>query len=95
MQKMQSAMTRAQELETELANERLTVDKGPVKAIFDGKGEMLKLTIDKSVVDQDDIETLEDLIVSIVRDGFTQATELRNSRVQDLMPDLPQIPGLS
>ena len=94
MEKMQSAMARAQDLENELADERLNIDKGPVKALFDGKGELLKLTIDKSVVDPDDIETLEDLIVSVVRDGFTQATELRNNKVQEIMPNLPNIPGL-
>ena len=95
MQKMQSAMARAQSLEDELALERITIDKGPVKAVFDGKGELVKLTIDKSVVDPEDIESLEDLIVGIVRDGFTKATEIRNERVQDIMPDLPNIPGLT
>lgn len=95
MQKMQGAMARAQNLEVELANERISIDKGPVKALFDGKGEILKLTIDKSAVDPDDVEMLEDLIVGAVRDGFTQATELRNAKVQEIMPDLPNIPGLT
>jgi DNA-binding YbaB/EbfC family protein len=94
MQQMQSAMARAQNLEEELAAERIAIDKGPVKALFNGTGELLKLKIDKEVVDPDDVEALEDLILSAVKDGFTAATDLRNGKVQSIMPNLPDIPGL-
>ncbi len=94
MQQMQSAMARAKTLEEELANERIPIDKGPVKALFNGTGELLKLAIDPSIVDPEDVEALEDLIVSAVRDGFNSATELRNMRVQGIMPNIPEIPGL-
>ncbi len=94
MQQMQSAMAKAKNLEEDLANERIAVDKGPVKALFNGTGELLKISIDPLVVDPEDVEALEDLIVSAVRDGFNSATELRNSRVQGIMPNLPEIPGL-
>jgi DNA-binding YbaB/EbfC family protein len=94
MQQMQGAMARAQNLETELAGERINVDKGPVKAVFTGTGELLKLKIDKSVVDPDDVEALEDLVVSAIKDGFTQATDLRANRVQEILPNVPNIPGL-
>jgi nucleoid-associated protein EbfC len=89
MQQMQAAMAQAQNLEQELANERFTVDKGPVKATFSGTGEIVNIKLDPSVVDPEDIEALEDLIVSAVRDGFNQATEIRNSRVQQIMPNIP------
>lgn len=89
MQQAQAAMARAQNLEQELAQERIEVDKGPVKATFNGVGELLKLTIDKSVVDPEDVEALEDLITSVVRDGFAKSTELRNSKVQEIMPNVP------
>ncbi|CAN5450743.1 YbaB/EbfC family nucleoid-associated protein [soil metagenome] len=94
MKQMQDAMSRAQDLEEELAAERIGIDKGPVKALFDGTGNILKLSIDKSVVDPDDIELLEDMVVSAVRDGFTAATEMRNAKVQGIMPSLPETPGL-
>ncbi len=95
MQQMQGAMARAQNLESELASERLTIDKGPVKAEFDGTGQLLKISIDKSVLDPDDVEALEDLIVGCVRDGFEKATELRNGKVQEIMPNMPNIPGIT
>jgi DNA-binding YbaB/EbfC family protein len=89
LQQAQQAMARAQQLEAELANERIPIDKGPVKALFDGTGQLVSIKIDKSVIDPEDVEALEDLIVSAVRDGFTTATESRNERVQSIMPDIP------
>jgi DNA-binding YbaB/EbfC family protein len=89
MKQAQQAMARAQTLEQELAVERIEIDKGPVKVVFSGTGEIQKISIDKSVVDPEDVEALEDLILSAVRDGFTQATDLRNARVQEIMPNIP------
>lgn len=85
----QDAMARAQNLEGELANERIDVDKGVVKATFNGIGELVRIKLDPAVVDPEDIESLEDLIVSTVRDGFEQATALRNAKVQEIMPKVP------
>lgn len=82
-------MARAQRLEEELAEERIQVDKGVVRATFDGLGGIVKIELDKSIVDPEDVETLEDLIVSTVRDGFERATALRNDKVQEIIPDVP------
>jgi len=89
MRQAQEAMARAQTLEQELALERIEIDKGPVKATFDGTGQMLKLSISKEVLDPDDVEALEDLIVSAVREGFEKSTERRNEKVQEIMPNIP------
>ncbi|MCC7229059.1 MAG: YbaB/EbfC family nucleoid-associated protein [Fimbriimonadaceae bacterium] len=89
LQQAQQAMARAQQLEEELALERIAIDKGPVKAIFDGTGQIVSIKIDPSIVDPEDIEAMEDLIVSAVRDGFTTATDARNARVQAIMPNVP------
>lgn len=95
LDQMKGAMSRAQTLEAELANERIGVDKGPVKAVFSGTGEILSLKIDASVVDPEDVEALEDLVMGAVRDGFQQATDLRQAKLQEIMPNLPNIPGLN
>jgi hypothetical protein len=94
MKQMQDAMARAKTLEEDLGNERIPIDKGQVKALFNGRGELLRLAIDPAVVDPEDVEALEDLIVGAVRDGFTQATAMRDARVQSIMPNVPDIPGL-
>ena len=90
--KAQEAMARAKNLETELAEERFEIDKGPVKAVFDGTGLIQSIKFDKDAVDPEDVEMLEDLVLGAVRDGFTQATELREKKLAEIMPDLP--PGL-
>lgn len=95
LDQVQGAMAQAQNLEDELAAQQIPVDKGPVKALFNGRGELLKLKIDPSVVDPEDVESLEDLVTSAVRDGFAKATELRDSRVQSILPNLPNIPGIT
>lgn len=94
MQQAQQAMARAKNLENELQAERIEIDKGPVKAVFNGQGEIMSVTIDKSVVDPDDVEALEDLIVGCVRDGFTKSVEMRNERLQEIMPNIPGMGGL-
>ncbi len=94
MKQMQDAMAQAKTLEEDLANERIPIDKGQVKAIFNGRGELMRLAIDPAVLDPEDVEALEDLIVSAVRDGFEQATAMRDARVQAIMPNVPDIPGL-
>ncbi|HWD41777.1 MAG TPA: YbaB/EbfC family nucleoid-associated protein [Fimbriimonas sp.] len=91
MKQMQDAMARAQTLEQELEQERLGIDKGPVKAMFDGTGRLLRLSISPEIVDPEDVEALEDLVVSAIRDGFEQSTALRNARVQGIMPNVPDL----
>lgn len=93
--KMQAAMERAQNISAELEAEVIEVDKGPVKAKFNGKGEILSISLDKAIVDPNDVETLEDLIVSVVRDGHERSVELHNSKLEAIKADLPNIPGLN
>jgi DNA-binding YbaB/EbfC family protein len=89
MKNAQQAMERARNLEEELENDRIPVDKGPVKMVMDGTGNLISIKIDKSVVDPEDVEALEDLIVGAVRDGFAKATEVRNAKVSQIMPNIP------
>jgi nucleoid-associated protein EbfC len=89
LKQAQEAMAKAQTLNEELAAERIPIDKGPIKMEFNGLGELQKINIDKSVVDPEDIESLEDLIVSAVRDGFQQAVAIREERMQGIMPNIP------
>lgn len=95
MAQMQQAMSQAQELEGELKRTAIPIQNGPIQALFDGTGEIQQLKIvDKSIVDPDDVEGLEDLIVATIRAGFAAATDLRESRVKGILPNVPDIPGL-
>ena len=89
MQQAKVAMERAKHLEEELEQDRIPVDKGPVKVVFDGTGKMVGLKIDKSVVDPEDVEALEDLIISASRDGFDTAVEIRNKKMGEITANIP------
>jgi DNA-binding YbaB/EbfC family protein len=77
---MQSDMAAAQEA---LAAETVegSAGGGMVKVNVTGSGEVQRVSIDPSVVDPADIETLEDLVVAAVADGLRRASELQSSRL--------------
>ncbi|MBL8040795.1 MAG: YbaB/EbfC family nucleoid-associated protein [Chthonomonas sp.] len=95
MKQAQDAVERAKHLETELEGERLTVDKGPVKVTMDGRGALVGIKLDASIVDPEAIEDLEDLITAAAKDGFERATAIRQDRMNEIMPNLPNIPGIT
>lgn len=68
-QKMQEEMS---ELTTVLeAKEYVAaVGGGAVKAVVNGKKELLTLTISPEVVDKDDVEMLQDLIISAINESL-------------------------
>ena len=87
IQKMQADMQAAQDA---LAGEVIeaTVGGGVVKATVNGEGTLLSITIDPSVVDPTDVETLEDLVVAAVHEASRQAKELQREKLGAVTPDL-------
>lgn len=69
---------------------------GVVKAIVDGNGKLVELTLAKDAVDPDDVETLQELILTAVNAAIDQSTEMRTEEQRKLMPNVPglNIPGL-
>ncbi|MBW3622804.1 MAG: YbaB/EbfC family nucleoid-associated protein [Armatimonadetes bacterium] len=98
MKEAQKTAERMQSLEQELAQERIEASSGGgmVKATVTGAGQLLEINIDPKVVDPDDVEMLQDLIITAVRDGLEQATKIREERIQGITGglNLPNIPGL-
>jgi DNA-binding YbaB/EbfC family protein len=80
VQEMQANMAAAQQ---ELANSVVsaTVGGGVVEATVSGDGDLREIKIDPSVVDPDDIETLEDLVVAAVVEATRQAKELQSEKL--------------
>jgi nucleoid-associated protein EbfC len=77
---MQTDMAAAQEA---LAAETVegSAGGGMVKVTVTGSGDVQRVSIDPSVVDPADIETLEDLVVAAVADGLRRASELQSTRL--------------
>ena len=92
-QKMQEDMIAAQE---ELASARVeaTSGGGVVKAIVDGKGRLVNLEIKAEAVDPDDVEMLQDLLVSAIREAEEKADEIQTERMQSLTGGVGLPPGL-
>jgi len=95
MKQVQKMAEDTQKLEEELGNERIeaTSGGGMVKAVANGRGEILEVKIDPQVVDPEDVEMLEDLVVSAVREAVEKSAELKNSKLQEITGGL-NIPGL-
>ena len=82
-QKMQQELLAAQE---ELAATEVTGSAGGslVTATVTGSGELRSLVIDPSVVDPEDVETLQDLVIAAVRDASRAAQDLAGQRMGPL-----------
>ncbi len=68
-QKMQQDMLKMQE-EMESREYDATAGGGMVKAVVNGKHELLSLTINPEAVDPEDVEMLQDMVVAAVNEAM-------------------------
>lgn len=76
MQKMQKDMLAAQEGLKDQTVEG-TVSGGMVTAIANGDGKILDIKIKEEVVDPEDIEMLQDMVLTAVNDALEKSTQLK------------------
>ncbi len=78
---MNNLMKQAQRMQRQMEENQKNLDEseftakaggGAVEVIVSGKKEIKKLTLDKEVVDPDDVEMLQDLIVAALNEAFAQ-----------------------
>ena len=74
MKQAQEMQTRMQQMQDALAEVEITGQSGAgmVNVTLNGKGEMKRLKLDKSVVDPEDVEVIEDLIMAAFNDAKLQ-----------------------
>lgn len=89
--KMQQDMAAAQEA-VENASFTASVGGGVVQATVSGKKELTALTVKPEAVDQEDVEMLQDLVISAVNEALRQADEAMNSSMQSFTGGL-NLPG--
>jgi nucleoid-associated protein EbfC len=95
VQELQNRMTEAQEKLRALET-TVEVGAGMVRITINGKQEIRKIAIDKSVVSPDDVELLEDLILSAVNKAIAQSQTMAREEVGKATSGmLPNIPGLN
>lgn len=91
-QQMQNKMSKMQE-ELEQKTFTATSGGGAVKAMVNGKKEVLDLQIDKDVVDPEDIEMLEDLILAALNEAMSEATKEINDKMGQMTGGM-NLPGM-
>ena len=91
-QKMQEEMEKAQE-EIKAKEYSTTVGGGVVEITMTGDKVLKSITLKPEIVDPDDIETLQDLIVSGVNEVIRQVETETESRMNAISGGL-NIPGL-
>ncbi|MGI6294748.1 MAG: YbaB/EbfC family nucleoid-associated protein [Armatimonadota bacterium] len=95
MKQAQKMAAETERIQEELHNERVEVSSGGgmVTAVVTGAGELLEVKIDPQVVDPEDVEMLQDLIVSAVREALDKANETKQERLAELTGGMG-LPGL-
>jgi nucleoid-associated protein EbfC len=90
---MQDKMAAVQE---ELGQKSVSADAGGglVEATCNGRRELVRIRIDKSRVDLNDTEMLEDLIVAAVRSAQDKAVDLAKAEMQRVASEMGVPPGM-
>jgi len=90
---MQEQMAKTQ---SELQEKTVEVDAGggKVKVVANGAGEVVSIKIDKQIVDPDDIEFLEEVVLSGVREAIEQGKALAEKEMSKITGGLG-LPGMS
>jgi DNA-binding YbaB/EbfC family protein len=93
VQKLQEEMAKTQ---TQLEHEEVsvTVGGGMVTVVATGDQKIKAVTIQKEVVDPDDVEMLQDLVLSAVNDALDKSRALQEERMGGLTGGLGLPPGL-
>jgi len=96
-------MKKAEELQRKMAElqdeaGRATVEGhaggGLVTVTMSGKGELKSLKVDPSLFKEDDVEVLEDLIITAHNDAKGKAEQMMQQKMAELSQGLPLPPGM-
>ncbi|HBX22906.1 MAG TPA: nucleoid-associated protein, YbaB/EbfC family [Desulfotomaculum sp.] len=92
VQKMQSDMLKLQEELGERTVES-TAGGGVVKVVANGRQEVVSLEIKPEAVDPEDVEMLQDLVLTAVNDALKKAQEMMSSEMGKLTGGM-NLPGM-
>ncbi len=96
MKKVQKVQAQMQKMQEELKKRtvEVSVGGGVVKAVMNGEKQVESLTIDKAAVDPEDVEMLQDLIVSAINECGKKVDEMMQTEMSKLTSGLGLPPGM-
>jgi DNA-binding YbaB/EbfC family protein len=96
MSKARGMREQMEKLQAEMAKKTVTADAGGgmVQATVNGKMELVKLKIDKSKVDVNDTEMLEDVIIAAVNAAQGRAGKMMSEEMQKRAQEMGLPPGM-
>lgn len=94
MKQAQKAMEQLQRMQEELAHAQVegTAGGGAVTAVVNGLGAIQDVRINPDLVELDDLEMLQDLVISAVRNAQQNADREKEALTRQLTGGLP-VPG--
>jgi hypothetical protein len=95
MQQAQKMQEKMQEAQQKLAEMEVTGESGAglVKVVMTGKHEARRLSIDPSLISDNDQEMLEDLIVSAINDAVRKVESESKDSMANMTAGIPLPPG--
>jgi len=95
MRQAQLIQNKINKLQEELGQRKVeaAVGGGMVKAVANGKSELVSITIERDVVNPDDVEMLQDLVLAAVNEALHRAKEMVEAEMAKATGGM-RIPGL-
>ena len=91
-QQLQKKMSEAQEKLKSIEVEGIS-GGGMVKVIVNAKGDIKKIDIDKSIIDPNEKEMIEDLILAAINDAKRKAENVASEEMKNLTGGISLPPG--
>jgi DNA-binding YbaB/EbfC family protein len=92
-QKMQAKLAETQAELAEMTVE-VTAGGGKITVVANGAGDVLSIKIDKAIVDPDDVEMLEDLVLSGVKQAIEKGKAMAADEMTKITGGMGLPPGL-